>query len=72
MTTPAQLHLPLAVIGFGKAVRPSPAPTPSTGKNVAPHRTIHRRTYGGTRINIGCTHPLVHRADEPVPAASAP
>ena len=65
MTTPAQLHFDLVVIGFGKGGKTLAGAYAKTGKNVA---LIEQSTgmYGGTCINIGCvpTKALVHRADE--------
>ena len=73
MTTPAQLHFDMVVIGFGKGGKTLAGAYAKTGKNVA---LIEQSTgmYGGTCINIGCvpTKALVHRADESAPAASAP
>ena len=65
MTTPAQLHFDMVVIGFGKGGKTLAGAYAKTGKNVA---LIEQSTgmYGGTCINIGCvpTKALVHRADE--------
>ena len=67
MTTPAQLHFDMVVIGFGKGGKTAGAYA-KTGKNVA---LIEQFTsmYGGTCINIGC---VPTRRSCTAPTSSAP
>ena len=68
MTTPAQLHFDMVVIGFGKGGKTLAGAYAKTGKNVA---LIEQSSgmYGGTCINIGC---VPTKRSYTAPTSSAP